>query len=784
MENYKNQKIKKYPSTSSLSRNYSGSVAYFTPIELVNCLLNGIDFFLLNKFKNSSGIIGDDLEFFEPAAGLMIFPLNLVDYVKKRTTSEEFNTWVSNTLLKKLHAFEINPETYSSAKMIWEKKIKTLTNQKSTKNYMDNLYCETSIKDHQNKDNIITKLPLNSDNKLIIFGNPPYAVSSQVKSPWIQDLINDYKKELNREGKKKILGLKGIQDDYIKFIRLAQWKLADQDNPGILAYVVNNYFLDGDIFRGMRVSLKNAFDEIWIINLHGDPKKKQLHVTDENVFDIQTGICLFFAIKFKKTKTKTKTTTATTPIDEKDCKVYYSECFGTKAKKFKFISQNFKDIPFETVSERIDHEFIPISQEDIELECKYYEFPYMPNIFKRNILGVQSLHDSLITHPDITRLKDIINNFYDGTYSKLEFKDEKNQNWVKYQGVSYHDARDWKIEFGLKGSAKKAIDNIIQWQWRGFDRWWVSFDEHLITKGSSSYRLMQFLLPHQNNLAIGVSRVSRKASGENSVFITNNIAESHFIESGSGIGDYLFPLKINNDLNQKNDWERPLNAEEYNFNCDFLDDWKNRFNLDEEDLFYYIYGILWAPEYRKQYKMFLKKDFPHIPFNFSTDQTKIIADIGRELCKYHTLSFSSSKDLHDWPIISNENHSSFKIRNFSYDSDQERICFNQSKSKNKQNKRTKKIDTDNSGEIFWISNITPEMWAFSIGGIPQLRLWLKNRQFSTEIKKYSLNRGINKEELQTFLKICISIKNTIILMKNLNRIYQRKNRVFEKKRIN
>ena len=122
VENNKNQNANKFPSTSSLSRNYSGSVAYFTPTELVNCILNGIDFFLLNKFKNSSGLIGDDLEFIEPAAGLMTFPLNLVEYVRKRASTENFDSWILNTLLKKLHAFEINPEIYRSAKKIWENK--------------------------------------------------------------------------------------------------------------------------------------------------------------------------------------------------------------------------------------------------------------------------------------------------------------------------------------------------------------------------------------------------------------------------------------------------------------------------------------------------------------------------------------------------------------------------------------------------------------------------------------------------------------------------------------
>ncbi|QEE16182.1 type ISP restriction/modification enzyme [Promethearchaeum syntrophicum] len=764
MENYKKQNRNKNPSTSSLSRNYSGSVAYFTPTELVDCILSGIDFFLLHIYKNSSGICGDNLEFIEPAAGLMIFPLKLIEYVKKRTKSEEFNAWISKILLKNLHAFEINPEIYKSANFLWNQKIKNYLHLKSAKDLKSNLYCKSSIKINEKDDSLISKIPFNSNDILIVFGNPPYAVSSQVKSPWIQELINDYKKDLNREGKKKILGLKGIQDDYVKFIRMAQWKIVDQKNAGILAYVVNNYFLDGDIFRGMRVSLKNAFDEIWIINLHGDPKKKQSNKVDENVFDIQTGICLFFALKYTNEKTSSR--------NEKNCKIFYSECFGSKAKKLKFLKKNFREISFQSVPERVDHEFIPISQEKIELEHKYNDFPYIPKIFKKNIIGVQSLHDSLITHPDYSRLKEIINNFYDGTYSKLEFKDKKGQKWVKHLGVSYHDARDWKIEFGLKGSVKKAIDNIIKWQWRGFDRWWVSYDEHLITKGSSSYSLMQFLLPHQNNLAIGVSRVSRKASGENSVFITNTIAESHFIEGGSGIGDYLFPLKIKSNLKRISDWERPLNAEEYNFDRDFLENWKKQFALDEEDLFYYIYGILWTPGYRNQYGMFLKKDFPHIPFIFQPNQTKKIADIGRELCKYHTLSFSSSKEIRDWPINSNFLEKTYNIYNIYYDPDQERIYFENPINKTKRNEKTRNNHTFYSSETFWIGNITLEMWSFSIGGIPQLRLWLKNRQFTTEIKKYSFNRGIDKEELHLFLKICISIKKSLNLVKNLDKYYQ------------
>ncbi|MHA1899339.1 MAG: type ISP restriction/modification enzyme, partial [Promethearchaeota archaeon] len=253
--------------------------------------------------------------------------------------------------------------------------------------------------------------------------------------------------------------------------------------------------------------------------------------------------------------------------------------------------------------------------------------------------------------------------------------------------------------------------------------------------------------------------------GEESVFITKNIAESHFIEGGSGIGDYLFPLKINAEISRSSDWEQPLDAKKYNFAPEFMQFWQERYGLDEEDCFYYIYGILWTPEYRTLYKPFLKKDFPHIPFSLSKDYTKKIANLGRKLSELHTLSFSSEK-INKWPTGSCKN---YLIQNIYYDSKKNRVYFDKP---NDKQLKINGIQKDKSEDFFWIGDITPQMWGFSIGGVPQLSLWLKNRKFSSEIKKYSFNRAITKEELKNFLKICFSIKKTIELMKKLSIYYQ------------
>ena len=122
---------------------------------------------------------------------------------------------------------------------------------------------------------------------MVVVGNPPYSVSSSNKGPWIQNLIADYKKDL----KEKKLNL---DDDYIKFIRFGQY-LIEKNGEGILAFITNNSFIDGITHRQMRKRLMETFDKIYILDLHGNAKKKEVAPDggkDENVFDIMQGVSI------------------------------------------------------------------------------------------------------------------------------------------------------------------------------------------------------------------------------------------------------------------------------------------------------------------------------------------------------------------------------------------------------------------------------------------------------------------------------------------------------------
>jgi predicted helicase len=771
----RSQSSDKHPPPSKISRNYSGTSAYYTPKELVQYLLRGINFLLQMHWGESKHLLSKDNLFLDPAAGMAAFPLELLKYAHTHQNSSIFQQWVTESFVTSVFMFEIDNKICKQAVELINR---TLQNS-APPNYslfpQDHGMCRnpllssegfTPIQSAMNPDSSF------SEPCLVIFGNPPYSISSSPTSPWMQTLMEDYKRTLNRPGKKPIVGLKGIQDDYVKFVRWSQWALHDQKHPGILAFVVNNYFLDGDIFRGMRESLRNVFDEIRIINLFGDPKKSGQNSSptssttknekDENLFDIQTGVCLFLGV-VKKVKTPSSRSSGSPK-----CKVYYAEIRGSKTTKWQFLAQEFSEIPFTPVPPRIDFEFIPQDPAITALEKKYNAFPYLPDVFQQHIIGVQSLHDSLVTHPDRARLEDILTKFYDGTYARQAFTDQKGQSWVKTEGVVYHDARDWKIVDGLQGSREHALSHIIPWQWRGFDRWWVCYDEHLMTKGSSSYRLMQFLLPPNKNLAIGVARVSRKASGENSVFLTDTIAESHCLEGGSGIGDYFFPLRIDPLAPKKSHWETVIPTTTYNFQDTFLHTlqlfYPNSPRIDPETLFFYIYGVLWTPGYRQCYAPFLKKDFPHVPFPNSINGFHKIAVLGKELGQCHLLQ-APEKILTAWPtqLSESSDNITLKITAPTYDAPHHRIYFQK--------------PSGSAG--FWVGDITPRMWAFDLGGHPQLALWLKHRTLSptpTPVeshKRYKFHRAITPEELQVFLKICWAISKTVRIQAELTAIYDK-----------
>ena len=257
---------------------------------------------------------------------------------------------------------------------------------------------------------------------MVVVGNPPYSGMSANRGKWIDDLL---KKGYARvDGSKdggyysvdgKSLGErnpKWLQDDYVKFIRFAQWKI-DQAGEGVLGFITNHSYLDNPTFWGMRQSLLNSFNEIYILDLHGNTLKKEKcpdGSKDENVFDIRQGVSIALFIKKRNT-------TSLPPLAKGgkggfDLKIYHSEIWGLREKKYTWLLANdIEATKWQKLSPKSDlYLFIP---RDEKLSRSYEKYPKINDIFQVNSVGIVTARDNFVIDRNMESLKRRIRMFVD-----------------------------------------------------------------------------------------------------------------------------------------------------------------------------------------------------------------------------------------------------------------------------------------------------------------------------------------------------------------------------------
>lgn len=179
------------------------------------------------------------------------------------------------------------------------------------------------------------------DSKInVVIGSPPFHADSKNQNEWIMALMEDYKKEPGSTERLREKNPKLINDDYVKFIRLAEDIVKNQDNA-VIAYIIPFSYASNLTFRGMRWNLLKQFSEIYILDLHGNVMGRDAADSaerDENILDIQLGVCVSFFIKKKDDNTDS-------------AKVFYSDFSGSRERKYQFLlNAKFGDIQWTTVN--------------------------------------------------------------------------------------------------------------------------------------------------------------------------------------------------------------------------------------------------------------------------------------------------------------------------------------------------------------------------------------------------------------------------------------------------
>jgi predicted helicase len=287
---------------------------YYTPEPVVSFIVRSLHQILKDKFNISDGLASKNVTLLDPAGGTLSFLAKAIE-----TAVEEFQskygkgavkTFLKDQILQNYYSFELMMAPYAIGHMKMsflleelgyrmedDERVKYyLTNTLEMKELDESKFPGMSSLSHESHEagKVKKQIPI-----LVILGNPPYSGHSSNTGEWISDVIKQY---YQVDGKP--LGEKNpkwLQDDYVKFIRFSQWKI-DQAGEGVLGFITNHSYLDNPTFRGMRQSLLNSFDEIYIIDLHGNSLKKEKSPDgskDENVFDIMQGVAICFMIKYK-----------------------------------------------------------------------------------------------------------------------------------------------------------------------------------------------------------------------------------------------------------------------------------------------------------------------------------------------------------------------------------------------------------------------------------------------------------------------------------------------------
>src|SRR3989339_68810 len=446
---------------------------YYTPDPAVSFIVRSLHIILKEKFDKPLGLADKNVTLLDPAGGTLSFNAKAIqiaidEFVSKYGEGGK-KKFIKGHILENFYAFELMMAPYAIGHMklsfLLEELGYVMNDEERAKFYLTNTLEMKELEE--------TKLPgmssLSHESHeagkvkkivpiLVVHGNPPYSSISTNKGEWITDQIENYKYVDGEHFKEK---KHWLQDDYVKFIRFGQWKI-DQLSEGILAFITNHSYLDNPTFRGMRQSLMNSFDEIYILDLHGNSLKKEKcpdGSKDENVFDIQQGVSIALFIKYKN--------------EHKSSKIFHSEIYGLREKKYQWLLKN--DINSVKWRKAVPlPEFYLFYPSDNKLLNHYSSFPKITEIFPVNSVGVVTARDNFVIDFDKKKLERRIEEFRNPKINddmiKQTYDLNENQSWkIKEQREKLRKDLDWK-------------DSLARMQYRPFDVRWIFYHDDMIER--------------------------------------------------------------------------------------------------------------------------------------------------------------------------------------------------------------------------------------------------------------------------------------------------------------
>ena len=727
---------------------------FYTPEPAVSYLVRSVDHLLKTRFKRPKGLADENTLILDPATGTATFIYFIVDQIYQKFAKQKgaWDGYVEKHLLNRIFGFELLIAPYAIAHLKLGMQLQQTGYQFGSDQrlgiYLTNTLEEAAKKSEQ----LITGWIAEEANAaanikrdkpiMVLVGNPPYSGHSANRS-WIEKKVEKGERYIaefgNPQGRvepvykiadqPKTLKVptfigqlmqdyylvdgawlgernpKWLQNDYVKFIRFAQWRI-DTTGEGIIGFITSNSYLDSPTFRGMRQSLMQSFNEIYIYDLHGNSNKKERAPDggeDKNVFDITEGVSLMLCVKEKGNKTLAQ--------------VFHADLFGTREAKYKRLSET-------DVSQTKWEKLKPVSQnyffmpQIVKRRAEYEKFWQVTEMMPKNLLGFQTHRDPVAVALDEATLKKQV---------------------TEYLGEQPSEA-DWKT-------------NCRLCDYRPFDRRFV----YLHTSVTDRPRLDIIAHLFKSNLALNTVRQTKATTWQHAV-VSNRPTPAVFVEIKDGSN--IFPLYLYDDPEAETkkrgggtmlmalfESSPGYSARRANLNPKFIQDLTQRLGLKwlpvdrgdlkktvgPEDVFHYAYAVFHSPAYREGYAEFLKIDFPRLPLTSDLKLFRTLAAKGAELVALHLMeSPKLDKFITEFNVKGSD-----EIEKVQYTDNDKRVWINPKQ---------------------FFDGVPKAVWEFHVGGYQVCEKWLKDRK----------DRKLTYEDIQHYQKTVVALNETIRLMAEID----------------
>ena len=670
--------------------------AYYTPPAVVHFIVRSVDAILKRDFDLPQGLADTkkisitrtvqgkkvkdtihQVQVLDPATGTGTFLNETIRLIRRTFTGQEgrFGGYVSEDLLPRIHGFELMMAPYTIAHL----KLAATLRESGAKDFKDRVgvYLTNSLeKGIRRADTLFgfgfaqtiseegdAAARIKNDTPImVVIGNPPYSGVSSNETEHANGLIEKYKVEPG--GSQKLQERKHwLNDDYVKFIALAE-DMVEKTGYGIVGMITNNGYLDNPTFRGMRWHLTQTFDEIYVVDLHGNAKKKETApdgTKDENVFDIMQGVGIILAVKTGKKR------------NNKPAEVYHADLYGKRHEKFAMLAGG--DIKYKKIT--LDNEYVWFVPKDLRLYEEYQAGFSVTELFTENTTGMVTAIDRLSIFLSKEELAKTTRSILDSADPYTEFK-------IK-------DGRKYKKEERLQELREASSTEPTEVSYRPFDTRFMYYTQKSECWINSPRTEMMRNFRVGENVGLEVCRQTISDTWQH-VFVTNKIVDDSFVSNKTRERGYVLPLYLFAEDNTRVP----------NLNHDIVKHIASAIGEKPtpEDTFDYIYAVLHSPNYREKYKEFLKIEFPRAPYPKDKKQFDVLAALGKQLRELHLLETPAVRT----PITTYPEDGANKVEQI-----------------------TRKGDSVYINATQYFGNVPEVAWSFNIGGYQPAQKWLKDR---------------------------------------------------------